>query len=174
MPHGPTNEQTWCQSGQCSVTIAQFPQRPTIWPCSRSLTRSNSFTGPLLTSSVSSTSNAYTTIAVSSSHSVHSAPSARGRHNWPVLAYPSRKSGPSVAIWTGMGKNKRVRADGHPAHRWEALLQGESRYGLLLAEHEGAAPHDDALRTLASERRKCSVKVLDATNCYALEADTQR
>src|SRR3990167_2723858 len=85
MPHGPTNEQMWCQSGQCSVTIAQFPQRPTIWPCSRSLTRSNSFTGPLLTSSVSSTSNAYTTIAVSSSHSVYSDPSARGRHNWPVL-----------------------------------------------------------------------------------------
>src|SRR3989449_6478390 len=70
MPHGPTNEQMWCQSGQCSVTIAQFPQRPTTWPCSRNLTRSNSFTGPLLTSRVSSTSNAYTTIAVSSSHSV--------------------------------------------------------------------------------------------------------
>src|SRR5438876_6855798 len=68
MPHGPTNEQMWCQSGQCSVTIAQFPQRPTIWPRSRSLTRSTSFTGPLLTSSVSSTSNAYTAIAVSSSH----------------------------------------------------------------------------------------------------------
>src|SRR3990172_6785595 len=75
MPHGPTNEQMWCQSGQCRVTIAQFPQRPTIWPCSRSLTRSNSFTGPLLTSSVSSTSNAYTTIAVSSSHTVYGDPS---------------------------------------------------------------------------------------------------
>src|SRR5713226_4227265 len=68
MPHGPRNEQMWCQSGQCSVTIAQFPQRPTIWPCVRNVTRSTSFTGPLLTSSVSSTSNAYTTIAVSSSH----------------------------------------------------------------------------------------------------------
>src|ERR1700687_3859729 len=70
IPHGPTNEQIQYQSGQCSVTIAQFPQRPTIWPCSRKVTRSTSFTGPLLTSSVSSTSNAYTTIAVSSSHSV--------------------------------------------------------------------------------------------------------
>src|SRR5216683_2669270 len=66
MPHGPTNEQMWCQSGQCSVTIAQFPQSPTICPCSRNVTRSASFTGPLLTSSVSSTSNAYTTIQVSS------------------------------------------------------------------------------------------------------------
>jgi hypothetical protein len=45
----------------------------------------DSFTGPWLTSSVSSTSNAYTAIAISSSHSVYSDPSARGRHNWPVL-----------------------------------------------------------------------------------------
>src|ERR1700730_786326 len=64
MPHGPTNEQMWCQSGQCRVTIAQFPQRPTMWPYSRSLTRSNNCTGPLLTSSVSYTSKAYTTIDV--------------------------------------------------------------------------------------------------------------
>src|SRR4029453_13251305 len=92
MPHGPTNEQMRCQSGQCHVTIAQFPQRPTMWPYSRSLTRSSNCTGPLLTSSVSSTSNAYTTIAVPSSPSVYSdsVPATAEMLSWPSATIIAR------------------------------------------------------------------------------------
>ena len=88
-----------------------IPTEPDDMAVLAQMTRSNSFTGPLLTSSVSSTSNAYTPIAVSSSHSVYSDLSSRaattGRLRRPT-------EGPTVAIWAGMGKDKRVRADDGP------------------------------------------------------------